>query len=145
MFEAHPDLLWIGHAHDVRDPQLLFATEIAAVVDLAYEEAPAQLPRELVYCRFPLNDGGGNRPALLRQAVQTIVDLLASGTRTIVACSAGRSRSPIIAAAALSVYTGRSPHDVIGKIGSALSLEISGPLWNDVVDILPGIRDDQIL
>ena len=62
MHEIHPDLLWVGHALDVREPRPLFDAGIAAVVDVAFEEPPAQLPRGLIYCRFPLNDGGGNAP-----------------------------------------------------------------------------------
>ena len=60
MHEIHPDLLWLGHALDVREPRPLFDAGITAVVDVAFEEPPAQLPRQLIYCRFPLSDGGGN-------------------------------------------------------------------------------------
>ena len=35
---------------------------IEALVDLGLNERPVQLTRELIYCRFPLNDGGGNSP-----------------------------------------------------------------------------------
>jgi hypothetical protein len=52
--------LWIGHVGDVRDPRSLFSTGTLAVIDLALNEPPASLPRELVYCRFPLIDGAGN-------------------------------------------------------------------------------------
>ena len=34
------------------------------MVDLALNEPPAVVPRELVYCRFPLGDGS---PALWRE------------------------------------------------------------------------------
>ena len=66
MLEIHRDLLWISNAIDIRSPKKLFDAGISAVVDVAYEEQPAQLPRELIYCRFPVNDGGGNRQAVLR-------------------------------------------------------------------------------
>ena len=140
MHEIHPGLLWIGHAVDVRNPKPLFDVGITAVVDVAYEEPPAQLPRQLIYCRFPISDDSGNEPTVLRQTVQTIVDLLSSGTPTIVACSAGMSRSPIFAAAALAIYLGESPDDVIMRIGSSKSLEVSGPLWSDVINIVSQVR-----
>ena len=133
MREIHRDLLWIGNAGDIRTPQQLFDVGISAVVDVAYEEAPAQLPRQLIYCRFPINDGGGNEPALLRQTVQTICDLMAAGTRTIVACSAGMSRSPTLAAAALAIYLAQSPEEVIARIGDSHSLDVSGQLWSDLI------------
>ena len=49
-----------GSCRDVRDPSKLLEAGISAVVDLALNEPPAMLPRELVYCRFPLIDGFGN-------------------------------------------------------------------------------------
>ena len=140
MHVIHHDLLWLGHAIDIREPRPLFDAGITAVVDVAIEEPPAQLPRQLVYCRFPLNDGGGNNQTTLRQAVQTVVDLLATGTRTIVACSAGMSRSPTIAAHALAVHLSQEPDDVIVRIAALKSLELKPELWNDIGEIFSRIR-----
>ncbi len=140
MHEIHSNLLWLGHALDVREPRPLFDAEIAAVVDVAFEEPPAQLPRQLIYCRFPINDGGGNNPSVLLHAVQCTVDLLDSGTRTLVACSAGMSRSPTIAAFALAGHLDQSPEDVILRIADVTSLEVKGALWNDVASIFSRVR-----
>ena len=140
MHEIHPGLLWLGHALDIREPGPLFRVGITAVVDVAYEEPPVQLPRQLIYCRFPLNDGGGNEPCVLLQSVQTLVDLLDSGTRTIVACSAGMSRSPTIAAFALAAHLSQEPDDVISQIATIKSLELKGALWNDVLDVRSRVR-----
>jgi protein-tyrosine phosphatase len=140
MLEIHENLLWIGHALDVREPRPLFDAGIAAVVDLAYEELPAQLPRQLIYCRFPINDGGGNDPTVLRHAVQCVVDLLGSGTRTIVACSAGMSRSPTIAAFALAAHLDQSPDDVVAGIAASKLPEVKSSLWNDVANVFSRIR-----
>lgn len=52
--------LFIGHAGDLRDLRALHAAGIAAVVDLAANEPPATLTRDLAYCRLPLVDGPGN-------------------------------------------------------------------------------------
>lgn len=142
MHEIHPGRLWLGHALDARDPRSLFEAGIAAVVDVAYEEPPAQLPRKLIYCRFPLNDGGGNDPTLLLQTVQTLVDFLTSQTKTIVACSAGMSRSPTIAAFALAAHLSQQPEDVIARIADQKSLEIKGALWNDVSSVFPRLRSN---
>ena len=67
MHEIHSNLLWLGHALDIREPRSLFDVGVEAVVDVAYEEPPAQLPRQLIYCRFPINDGGGNEPSTLHE------------------------------------------------------------------------------
>ena len=143
MHEIQSGLLLIGHALDIREPKPLFDAGIEAVVDVAYEEPPARLPRQMIYCRFPLNDGGGNAASTICQAVQTLVDLLASETPTIVACSAGMSRSPTIAAFGLAVHLGLEPEDALAKISETKALEINGVLWNDVAKVLPQVRRPQ--
>ena len=133
MHEIHSNLLWIGHALDVREPRPLFAVGITAVIDVAYEEPPAQIPRQLTYCRFPLNDGGGNDPNTLLQALRTATDLLGSKTKTIIACSAGMSRSPTLAAFALAYHLAEEPDDVIAGIADIKSLELKPELWADTL------------
>lgn len=59
--EIHPDRLFIGNAMDARDLQLLDDNRIVALVDLAVNELPAHLARDMIYCRIPINDGDGNR------------------------------------------------------------------------------------
>lgn len=133
MLEIHPNLLWIGHALDVREPRALFDAEITAVIDVAYEEPPAKIPRQLIYCRFPLNDGGGNDPNTLLQILRTATDLLRSNTRTIIACSAGMSRSPTIAAFTLAHHLSENPDHVIARIADIKSLELKPELWADTL------------
>ena len=140
MHEIHPELLWLGNALDIREPRSLFDVGITAVIDVAFEEPPAQLPRQLIYCRFPLNDGGGNDATVLLQTVQTLVDFLAAGTRTIVVCSAGISRSPTIAAHGLAALLAQKPCDVVARIAEAKSLEIQPVFWNDVGTVLSRVR-----
>lgn len=36
MREIHPELLWLGHALDIREPRSLFDAGITAVVDVAF-------------------------------------------------------------------------------------------------------------
>lgn len=133
MHEIHSNLLWIGHALDAREPKALFDVGITAVIDVAYEELPAQLPRQLTYCRFPLNDGSGNQSRVLLQVLRTAVDFLRSNTRTMIACSAGMSRSPTIAAFALAYYLSEKPEAVLAKIVEVKSLEIKPELWADTL------------
>lgn len=137
MLEIHSKRLWIGHAFDARDPRPIFESGIEAIIDVAYDEAPAQLPRQLTYCRFPLNDGGGNSPQLLLQCLRTATDLLSSGTPTLIACSAGMSRSPTVAAFALAHHLSESPDAIITKISMVKSLELKQQLWDDVLAVYP--------
>ena len=109
------DLLWTGNAYDARDSASILHAGIAAVVDVAYKEEPAALTRPNAYCRIPLHDSDGNDEILLRFAVKTVVSLLNSEIPTLVACSAGMSRSPSIAVAALAVANASSAMASVGE------------------------------
>jgi protein-tyrosine phosphatase len=105
--------LWLGHVGDARDLRGVLNAGIAALVDLAINEPPATVTRELVYCRFPLVDGSGNATWLLRAAVETTAGLLGSQTPTLVYCASGMSRSLAIAAAAIARLQNRPPDECL--------------------------------
>ena len=132
MNEIHSELLWIGNAFDVRQSRTIFDAGIAAVVDVAYEEPPAQVPRQLMYCRFPLNDGGGNDPVLLFQTLLTATNFIRAEIRTLIACSAGLSRSPTVAAFALAHHLDEDPDSVLSRIADIKALELNPDLWADM-------------
>src|SRR5689334_18823051 len=116
MNQVPPYLLWLGHAGDGRDFQKLLDVGIAALVQLGAEDPPIQPPRDVVYARFPLIDGTGNRGDLLKLAVGTVARLLELRVPTLVCCGSGMSRSPAIAAAALSVATHEPPEPCLERV-----------------------------
>ena len=122
--------LWIGTARDARDIRGVLDLGIEAVVDLATDEPPVHPTRELVYLRFPLVDGEGNPPWILRSAVDAVAGLLAAGVPTLVACSAGASRSPVIAAMAMAKWEGIRPEEALTRIGQG---DVSPALWREAV------------
>jgi hypothetical protein len=124
--------LWLGHAGDVRDIPGLFAAGIVALVDLAIHEPPAPVARELVYCRFPIVDGPGNPPWLLRAAVETVAGLLRGEVPTLVGCGLGLSRSPCIAGAAIARVRGCSAEEGLAIALGATRADASPGLWADV-------------
>ena len=128
--------LWVGPALSVTGLQAVYDHGIEAIVDLAINEPIPQLSRELIYCRFPIVDGEGNRPELLKLAVTTTGGLIRSATPTLVFCSAGMSRSPAIAAAALAVATGESPADCLAEVTAVGPKDLSPPLWQDLLQVL---------
>src|SRR5262245_41434707 len=105
--------LWVGNLGDVRDLQKVLSAGVRACIDLALNEAPAVVPREMAYCRFPLLDGPGNPPWLLRAAIDCVANLLRARVHTLVFCGAGMSRSPAVAAIALARARGLSPADAL--------------------------------
>jgi protein-tyrosine phosphatase len=126
--------LWLGHVVDLRDLCAVLDSGILAVADLALNEPPAAVTRELVYCRFPLTDGHGNPKWLLRSAVDCVAGLLRSATPTLVCCGAGMSRSPAIAAAALVRACGLPPAEALALVAGAGPADISPGLWQEVLD-----------
>lgn len=132
MQEIVPQKLWIGNARDGRDARALFENRILAVADLAAEEVPAQLPRELKYFRIPLLDGAGNDQASLKIAVIVVAAHLQSGVGMLVCCGAVLSRSPAIASFAMAQWNDRLPIECLNEIRSCKALDISPALWNNL-------------
>lgn len=139
MHKIEPYQLWLGHVGDVRDLRNVLSLGIAAIVDLAANEAPAKLTRDLVYCRFPLVDGAGNPPSLLRLAIETTAHLIEAEIPTLVYCSAGMSRSPAIAAGALAVVTEMPADECLSKL-IGLGGDVSPALWCDIRQVLQNLN-----
>jgi protein-tyrosine phosphatase len=132
MREILPSRLWIGNAGDARDPERLLEAGVEAVIDLAAEEPLALLPRGMIYCHFPILDGGQNGPGTRDVAILTLVSLLNSQVPTLVYCGAGMSRSPAVAAAALSIVQGGSPAERLQQIVAGHPHDVSPQLWEAV-------------
>ena len=132
MRKIEPHRLWLGHAGDLRSPSEFLDAGIRAIVDVASNEPIPQLPRDLTYCRFPLFDGGGNDRWLLYAAVRTAADFLIVEIPTAICCSVGLSRSPAIAAAAISVVTNVSMEDALIHVASQGKHDVSPLLWQQI-------------
>jgi protein-tyrosine phosphatase len=136
MNQIHPYLLRVGNASDSDDVKALFDQRIRAVVQLAYEDPPIQLPRELIVCRFPLIDGPGNRAETLRLAITTLTELLREQMSVLVACSAGVSRAPAIAAAALARFTGKPLSACLREVAQYRHADIHPALYEHIEGVL---------
>lgn len=132
MGNAVPNLLWIGNALDVADLAPVLDIGVEAIVDLALNEKPAQITRELIYCRFPLNDGGGNSPQLLSAAVDGLESLIAKQIPTLVYCSEGMSRSLAVTAVALARHRGQKVEDTLVALANGQPHDVSPILWDDI-------------
>ena len=120
--------LWIGNAGDLRDALTVMATGVAAVIELAASEPLAVLPRELIRCRFPLCDGEDNPAWLLRLASETVATFLLAEVPVLVCCSAGLSRSVVVAAGGVALAENR-------PFNESLTIVVgSGP-----ADVSPGL------
>ncbi|MBI1248102.1 hypothetical protein GC197_09700 [bacterium] len=127
-----PSKLWTANARQVRDIRSVLSEGITAVVDLAIEEPPVTYPRDILYARFPLVDGGSNHPELLKAVISSVVHLLKADRPTVVACSGGMSRSPLIAAAAIAQFNGISFEDAIMQVASEGPADFAPALVSDL-------------
>ena len=139
MHEVISGRLWIGNAVEARELRRLLNLGVGAVVDLAIEEVPVSVVRELVYCRIPLIDGASNPPERLRLAVETVASLSRQDTPTFVFCGAGMSRSPAIAAAALAEVEEADPNIVLQRIVAGFPHDVSPALLQEVTAGLQGL------
>lgn len=135
MREVIPRIFWIGNAHDARDVKGVLDRGIGVVIDLAIEEPSIHFPRDIVYCRFPLLDGEGNSPALLQSAIDTTANFVIAQQPTLVACSGGMSRSPIIVSAVLAKIESLELHAALERVTATGPCDFSPSLWNDVQEL----------
>ncbi len=124
--------LWIGHAGDVRNWPAIHEAGIVAVVDLAVQEPPGPIVRDLLIARFPMIDGPGNPTWMLRAAVVLVAGLIADRVPTLVGCGAGMSRSPCIAAAAIARALGIPADEGLALVLRSAPADVAPGLWADV-------------
>ncbi len=132
MRQVLPYALWLGHAGDGRDFRAMLDVGIKAVVQLAAEEPLPQLPRDLVFCHFPLMDGPANDATLLYLATTTVANLLEKRLPVLVYCGGGMSRSPAIAAAALAMVYQEDPDACLKKVAEHHPADVAPGLWHDI-------------
>lgn len=132
MFQVPDYNLWLGNGGDVRNPRQVLDKGIVALVELGAEEPIVAMPRDLIYCRFPLVDGPGNAPDLLRLSIQTIISLLRANVPTLVYCNAGISRGPAIAAAALALVSQKTPEETLRGLADLHALDVTPAFWHEV-------------
>jgi hypothetical protein len=131
-----PYELWIGHAGDLQNVPSVLGQGIAVVMELADSEVPAKLPRDIIHLRIPLSDGGDNTPALLQLAVHSVASMLNARMPTLVACSAGLSRSVAIASAAVAVHEKRPFESTLLDVCQNHPADVAPRLVNQIDEML---------
>ena len=124
--------LWIGNAGDLWDAREVLAVGIEAVIELADNEPFANLPREMIRCRYPISDGGDNPSWLLRLAVESVLHFLRANVPTLICCSAGMSRSVVVAAAGIALIENRSLDESLDTVIGNGPADVSPRLLNQI-------------
>ena len=135
--------LLLGNVGDVWDLSAVIGSGIEAIVDLALNEPALQsLPREIVYCRIPIVDAAGNPPGLLLLAVETVAGLLKRNIPTLVYCSAGLSRTPAVAGAAIAILRNCSLFEAMDFVAQNIPADVSPGLYNDLQAVVDSETND---
>lgn len=96
--------LLIGKYRETLDPELLARAQVGALLHLAaHVEAPG-----ITTLYLPVEDGEPLAAATLRRGVDFVLAQYGAGTRVLIACGAGISRSTSFAIAALKEAEGLS-------------------------------------
>jgi protein-tyrosine phosphatase len=144
MREAVSGRLWLGNSGDLGNTANVLQAGIQAVIDLAVEQLMPSFPRTIMYCHFPVMDGQQELPAALQAAIETVAIMLRARIPTLVCCSAGMSRSPAVAAAALSIAAGGTPDDRLREIVRGQPHDVSPGLWDEVHKAVRQIREEKV-
>jgi hypothetical protein len=132
MREIIPGWLWIANTRAANDIRGVLSVGVKAVIDLAIEEPPIIYPRDIIYCRLPLIDGEGNSSTVINLAVDLAATCLAERTSLLISCSAGMSRSQVIAAAAISRVRKIPLKEALAEVAAGAPHDISPGLWTEV-------------
>jgi len=124
--------LWIDSVTSWGQGIAIQEAKIKAFVTLAQEDRPFQPGREAIVHRFPLVDGAGNPPELIRSAIETVAELVREEVPTLIRCSSSMSRSAAVAAAALAQAKNLDASQTVARLCAACNVDVSLPLWLEI-------------
>ncbi|RJX51893.1 dual specificity protein phosphatase family protein [Halonotius pteroides] len=107
------DGIFVGPESDASDEVLLQKHGVDTVVSLTHSNPKTG---DITRVDVPMIDGPQNSYQAFAEAVETVVEQRENGQRVLVHCSAGSSRSPSVAAAAISNLTETDLKDVFNQV-----------------------------
>lgn len=106
--------LFVGTESDAENASVLRKHGVDVVVSLTHGDTD---PGGNVTCvDVPMVDGPQNDPEVFVEAVRKVVERRESGRTVLIHCSAGASRSPAVAAAALTGLSDKSLNEAFSQV-----------------------------
>ncbi|TKX54570.1 MULTISPECIES: protein-tyrosine phosphatase family protein [Halorubrum] len=105
--------IFVGTRSDAEDESLLRDRGVDAVVSLTHDDPDTG---SVARVDTPMTDGPQNEYSAFVDAVETVVARREAGQRVLVHCSAGASRSPAVAAAAMTRLTDRGLDEAFEQV-----------------------------
>lgn len=110
--------IFVGTVSDAEDGSLLRDRGIDVVVSLTHDD-PDTGPADRV--DVPMLDGPQNEYSAFADAAETVVERGEADQRVLIHCSAGASRSPAVAAAAMTRLTDRDLGEAFEQVSARRS------------------------
>ena len=108
--------IFVGTRSDAEDESLLRGVDV--VVSLTHDDPDTGAVARV---DAPMTDGPRNEYSAFVDAVETVVARREAGQRVLVHCSAGASRSPAVAAAAMTRLTDRDLGEAFERVAARRS------------------------
>jgi atypical dual specificity phosphatase len=112
------DGIFVGTVSDAEDGSLLGDRDIDVVVSLTHDDPDTGAVARV---DAPMTDGPQNEYSAFADAAETVVTRRDAGRRVLVHCSAGASRSPAVAAAAMTRLTDRDLGEAFEEVSARRS------------------------
>ena len=96
--------LYIGDALDASNHEKIEKRGIDSVLKLTYESPDDGYPSSVNVYEFSLTDGPQNDYERFKEAVEKLLELFEKNETVFAHCSAGKSRSPTVSAAAIALH-----------------------------------------
>ena len=141
------DRIAIGDRHEAQNLNLLFESQIDAVLNVAYDldishfnqVPPSHHKFQLEYQKVGMIDGSGNQPTTLIAAVYMLDELLERHQRVLVHCHAGVSRSSTVVATYLAHKDGMNFDEALEFVKSKRPRAAPNPALIAIAKSLPNL------
>lgn len=132
--------LYIGDSEDASDHAKIENEGVDAVLKLTYETPDDGYPDSVDVYEYSMTDGPKNDHERFKQAVEKLLELFEDDKTVFVHCSAGKSRSPAVSAAAIAVYEDVSFESALETIRESREVNPHTILLKRGKDVVKGLR-----
>lgn len=134
--------LYVGDIRDASNTKQYYRYEIDAAVKLSHKAPDGGYLDHVEVHDHSMIDGPQNDQGSMTEAVRATADLLSKGETVFVHCSAGASRSPSVAAAALAVLKGVDVQEAGEQVRDARQIQVHPDVWENAQRAVEEVKND---
>lgn len=141
------DNLLVADIQQAGDPERYRQYGIKHAIKLSYESPYDELnegyPDGVEVHDYAMMDGPRNNQETMTEAVRTTANLIQSGDRVVVYCSAGASRSPSVAAVALAVAQDVNIQEAEKRVWEERNIRAHQDVWENAQRAVDEVRNSR--